>query len=249
MSIVAEMRNGAAALRSRAEEIAPIWLLLLAPSLLFGFVAIADDVVEGDTTAFDRSVLLIFRRQGDLATPVGPAWLQEMARDVTGLGSVATLGFILFAVVGYLLLDHKRREALFMLLAVGGGQVLSSVLKVAFERPRPELVPHAVRVFTASFPSGHAMLSAVTYLTVGALLTRTLPDLRLRVYVVSLAVVLTISVGVSRVYLGVHWPTDVLAGWCVGAAWALSCWVLALWGQQRGIAIHPLKDDTDHRFG
>ncbi|MCP8937377.1 phosphatase PAP2 family protein [Alsobacter sp. SYSU M60028] len=242
MSIMAEVRSSAAALRGRLEEIAPLWLLLVGPVLLLAFMKLAVDVEEGDTKAFDRYVLLLFRRPGDPSTPIGPAWLQEMARDVTSLGSVAMLGFVFFAVLGYLVLARRRAAALLMMVAVGGGQVLSSVLKVSFERARPEIVPHAARVFTASFPSGHAMLSAVTYLTIGALLTRLLKNRRERIYVLSLAVLLTVLVGTSRVYLGVHWPTDVLAGWFVGASWALICWTMALWLQSRGKIENPARD-------
>jgi undecaprenyl-diphosphatase len=112
--------------------------------------------------------------------------------------------------------------------------LLSTLLKLGFERPRPDLVPHAVVVYTASFPSGHAMLSAVTWLTLGALLMRVEPRRRVKAYVLALAVLTTLLVGASRIYLGVHWPTDVLAGWCIGAAWALMCWLAALWLQRRG---------------
>ena len=112
--------------------------------------------------------------------------------------------------------------------------MLVDVLKQIFERGRPDLVPHAVQVFSASFPSGHATLSAVTYLTLGALVARLAPHRLAKAYVLGVAIVLTLLVGTSRVYLGVHWPTDVLAGWCVGAAWAIACWLVAVWLQRRG---------------
>jgi undecaprenyl-diphosphatase len=112
--------------------------------------------------------------------------------------------------------------------------LLSTALKLGFARPRPDLVPHGVRVYTASFPSGHAMLSAVTYLTLGALLARVQPQRRVKAFLLGLAIALTVLIGMSRVYLGVHWPSDVLAGWCGGAAWASLCWFVALQLQRRG---------------
>jgi undecaprenyl-diphosphatase len=243
MTIAAEVRRIVKTLRLKAEDVAPVWLLLLVPSLLFAFAKIAAEVEEGDTTAFDRHILLLFRHPDDLSVPIGPPWLHEAARDVTSFGSVVALAFILLASVGYLLLVRKRAAALFVLVAVGGGQLLSTGLKVAFERPRPDVVPHAVEVFTASFPSGHAMLSAVTYLTLGTLLARLLPDRAVRIYVLCLAVFLTLAVGVSRIYLGVHYPTDVLAGWLVGSAWALLCWIVALWMQYRGGLERPAEHE------
>ena len=132
------------------------------------------------------------------------------------------------------MLARQRGAARLVAVSVGGGTALSSLLKLGFARPRPDLVPHAVEVYTASFPSGHAMLSAVTYLTLAALLARVQPRRRLRIYVLALAVLTSLLVGASRVYLGVHWPSDVAAGWCVGAAWALLCWLAALRLQRTG---------------
>ncbi|WP_188518648.1 phosphatase PAP2 family protein [Alsobacter metallidurans] len=174
MSLMAEARAVSIAVRARVEEIGPLWLLLLAPALVLGFGTLAEEVSEGDTTDFDRYVLLLFHVPHDPSRPIGPAWLQEAARDVTSFGSVSWLGFIFLAVVGFLWLSRKRDACLLMLAAVGGGQLISTLLKIWFERPRPDLIPNAPQVFTASFPSGHAMLSAVTYLTLGALLTHRL---------------------------------------------------------------------------
>jgi undecaprenyl-diphosphatase len=113
-----------------------------------------------------------------------------------------------------------------MLIAVVGGIALNDLLKFAFARARPDFVTHALRVFTTSFPSGHATLSAITYLTIGALLARSQPAFTISLYFMSLAAFLTVLIGVSRIYLGVHYPTDVLGGWCIGAAWAIGCWVI-----------------------
>lgn len=212
-----------------------IWVLAsvgAAAALILVFGYIAEEVIEGDATKFDQTILLSLRNANDLSDPIGPPWLEEMARDVTALGSYAVLSIIFCAVVTYLFLVRQRATAFWVLAAVGGGVLISNALKLEYQRPRPDLVPHAVRVFTTSFPSGHATLSAVTYSTLGALLA-SLHTGRLRAYFLSLAVLLTVAVGISRIYLGVHFPTDVLAGWCIGAAWAAICWILFHWLQNR----------------
>lgn len=222
-----------------------LWLLgglFLAGLLVLAFGYIAEEVIERDATKFDESVLQALRTPGDNSDPIGPAWLEEAARDVTALGSYTVLSIIVVAAIAYLLMTQKRAAALWIGVAVGGGMLLSNVLKLGFARPRPEIVEPAARVFTYSFPSGHATLSAVTFLTLGALLASLHTSRRLRIFFVTLAVVLTILIGSSRVYLGVHHPTDVLAGWCVGAAWAALCFTALRWLQRRGRAEQPSDD-------
>jgi undecaprenyl-diphosphatase len=208
--------------------------LLIIAVLLLAFGVLAGEVIEGDTLPFDRKLLLALRVAGNPGVQIGPPWLPEMMRDISALGSTFVLGLILLAVTGYLLLVRKRAAAWLMLAAVLSGVVSNNLLKLSFARPRPDLVTPAVRVFTASFPSGHATMSAITYLTLGALLARTHSELAVRIFFMTLAGLLTVLVGVSRVYLGVHYPTDVLAGWCIGTAWAMGCWVLMTWLQNRG---------------
>lgn len=211
---------------------------LLLVALVFGggwaFLEVAEEVSEGEVQAIDRQAILALRVPEDPSDPLGPRWLEEAGRDMTALGGMGVLSLLTLAVAGFLWLGGKPHAALFVLVAVGGGIVLSTALKGFFDRPRPDLVPHGSYVYTTSFPSGHSMLSAVTYLTLGALLARVQARRRLKVYLLTLAVVVTLLVGVSRIYLGVHWPTDVLAGWSAGAAWALLCWVAALLLQRRG---------------
>src|SRR5262245_37342162 len=208
--------------------------LVLAAGALFLFAKLANEVGAGGTRAFDERVLLAFRKPGNIAEPVGPAWLREMVRDVTALGSTGVLAIMVLAVSGFLAMTRKGHAALAVLVAVISGVLIGQTTKWAFARPRPELVPHGMEVTTASFPSGHAMMSALVYLTLGALLARTQAGQAVKAYILTVAVVLTVLVGVSRIYLGVHWPSDVLAGWALGGVWALACWFVMLWLQQRG---------------
>ncbi|WP_442580540.1 phosphatase PAP2 family protein [Mesorhizobium sp. ASY16-5R] len=196
---------------------------------LYGFVEMAEVARDTQPHGLDTAILLAFRVPGDPAAPIGPPWMAEAVRDLTALGSGSVLVFVTAATIGYLLLTGRRAAALFVLVAVAGGQLLSSLLKLGIDRPRPELVPHLAEVYTLSFPSGHAMLSAVTYLTLGALAARVAPNRTAGIYLLFLALLATFLVGASRVYLGVHWPSDVLAGWCAGAAWAMACWLTAQW--------------------
>ncbi len=200
---------------------------------LWGFEELME--VARDTTphAFDTEILLAFRQAGHPDVPLGPLWLQGAMRDITSLGSSTVLVLIVAAVIVYLLLIRKAGTALFILVAVAGGQALSSLLKAGVDRPRPDLVSHLVTETSLSFPSGHAMVSAVTYLTLGSLAARFLPGRTTKIFVLCLAVLTTLLVGVSRIYLGVHWPSDVLAGWCAGFAWAMLCWLAARLLQRR----------------
>ncbi|HEY6632514.1 MAG TPA: phosphatase PAP2 family protein [Rhizobiaceae bacterium] len=194
---------------------------------LWGFIEMAEIARDTRVHALDTEILLAFREAGRPGDPVGPPWLEEAVRDVTGLGSMVVLVLVTAATIVYLLLIARWREALMVLVAVVGGQVLSSLLKLGIDRPRPELVPHLAEVLTLSFPSGHAMMSAVTYLTLGSMLAGIVPGRATKIYVLGVAVLITLLVGVSRIYLGVHWPSDVLAGWCAGFAWAILCWLVA----------------------
>jgi len=214
-------------MRMRQPELWLLGAVLLIAGLLLIFVSIAEEVFEGDTAAFDRNAILAFRSAGNIADPLGPPWVEEAARDITALGSIIVVVILSGALIGYLLLLRKRGPALLMLISVAGGTALNDVLKFFFDRPRPDLVLHAAQVFTSSFPSGHAAVSAVVYLTLGALLAKDAPSVAVKVYIMAVAIFLVLLIGVSRVFLGLHYPTDVLAGWSIGSAWALTCWVAA----------------------
>ena len=202
---------------------------------LWGFVELMEAAQAASPHAFDTQILLAFRLPGQPDSPIGPLWLQGAVRDITSLGSSSVLVLITTATILYMLLIRRPATALLMFVAVAGGQVLSTLLKHEVDRPRPELVSHLVNETSLSFPSGHAMLSAVTYLTLGSLAARFLPDRTTKIFVLGLAVLTTLLVGASRVYLGVHWPSDVLAGWCAGFAWAMLCWLVAHFLQRRKV--------------
>lgn len=208
--------------------------LVICASMVWAFFEIADAVVEHETHRFDSRVILALRTPGDLGDPIGPDWVEELARDVTALGGVGVLTFLVLASAGFLWLNRQRRLTVFLLLSVSTGISLSQMLKLGFDRPRPELVSHETAIYTASFPSGHSLMSAIVYLTLAVLVARTLERKVAKGYVILLATFVVIAVGVSRVYLGVHWPTDVLAGWTMGAAWALLCGIVARWFAGRG---------------
>lgn len=223
----------------RLNEIGPLVALLTVSTLGYGFFALAQEVGEGSTEALDRKILLSLRNPADLSDPIGPRWLEETMRDITGLGSVFTIVFLTGAVAAYLALSGKLRIGAFVVGAVGGGVVVSTILKLFYHRPRPDLVPHGMEVFTASFPSGHAMMSAIAYLTLATLLARIDRHRGVKALVLLLGVTMTVLVGISRIYLGVHWPSDVLAGWCIGAAWASLCWFVALQLQRQEVVEAP----------
>jgi undecaprenyl-diphosphatase len=225
-------------------EILPLILLVLVAAGIWLFFGLASEVSEGDTLSLDRTVLLSLRDPANLSDPVGPPWMEEAVRDLTSLGSIVVLSLLTLAISGFLVLDGKWRIALLVLIAVAGGLSGNHLLKHGFQRARPDLVPHRAVVSSSSFPSGHAMNSAATYLTLGALLARIQKRRRLRFYILCFAAFLTLLVGFTRVYLGVHWPTDVLAGWTAGGVWALLCWVVALRLQRSGAIEKPGVGDA-----
>lgn len=201
----------------------------------WAFLEIADAATEGEPGHVDTWALRSLREPGDLSDPIGPLWVEQAAHDVTALGGYAVLTILVASVVGYLLMTRHYPAALLVLLSTLGGLLLSHLLKSLYQRPRPDLVTHLTHVSTDSFPSGHAMLSAVVYLTLGALLARLVQGWWTRLYVVGVAVLVSFLVGLTRIYLGVHYPTDVAAGWAAGIAWAVLCWLLARYLQRRGV--------------
>ncbi|NJC40421.1 undecaprenyl-diphosphatase [Brevundimonas alba] len=236
------------ALRIARTEIVAVSALFIVALGVMTFVELADDMTEADGRAFDQAVLEAMR-PGAMADPWGPGWLEEAAMDLTALGGLSVLGLFALITLGFLILQRKRLSALLLVLGLAGGVTLSEGLKALFGRERPPEALQAVETMNASFPSGHSLLSAVFYLSIGVMLTRAFPKRRFKAYVMGVALLLTLIVGLTRVYLAAHWASDVLAGWSVGAAWAMALWLVAYAIQRRQQArpqaTHTLPVDED----
>jgi len=225
-------------------QVAPLLLLLVALLSAYLFLQLTDEVTEGETQSFDEWALRSLRRPDSPAVPIGPPWLREVGFDATALGSPFVLLLVVASATGFMLLQQQYALTLLTIVSTAGGSLATLVLKHLIGRERPTVVPHLQEVTTPSFPSGHAMLAAVVYLTVGSLLMGVVQGRLTKAYCLLCAMFIALLVGLSRVYLGVHYPTDVLAGWMAGVVWALACWFVAQYLQRRRINEHRLQSES-----
>lgn len=193
---------------------------------LWVFASIAEEVFEGESHWIDSAILLALRDPGT-NDPIGPAWFEFAVSDITALGGYAVLTLLVVLSAFYLILQRRAGTAAMMIGAIVSGTILVSLFKALFDRDRPDLVDHLTHATSSSFPSGHASAATLTYLTLGLLLASAQERRRARVFIVTSALLVAVLVGFSRVYLGVHWPSDVVAGWAFGAAWAVAWWFAA----------------------
>jgi undecaprenyl-diphosphatase len=236
--MVTAVRRVMAHWRARVDLVVLLAVLVVVAGL-WGFLALSEAVRAGSTQRFDEQILRALRDPADLSKLAGPRWVEEAdreeaSRDLTALGGVIVLALVTGAVVVYLAMDRKYKAVLLVLVATLGGLGLSTLLKDFVARPRPSVVQHLSHVQTLSYPSGHSMLSMVVYLTLGTLLARLVAKRALKVFFIAVALFLTFLVGFSRLCMGVHYPTDVLAGWSVGLVWAVLCWLATQYLQRRG---------------
>lgn len=212
---------------SFAREPVLIVMLLVTSGSVWAFCEMADEVMEGSSHEIDQRIVVSLRNPEDYSDPIGPKWFEEFMRDMTALGGVGMVTLVSVTALSFLWILGNRAQAILLVIAILGAMILSFSMKALFDRPRPDLVPHESYVYTHSFPSGHSMQAAAVYLTLGVVLAQLIAVRSLKIFLIVLALAVTVVVGVSRVYLGVHWPTDVLAGWTAGAAWACGCWLVA----------------------
>jgi undecaprenyl-diphosphatase len=217
----------------RSSELMMLLAAIVIISCTWGFIELTDEMLEGEMRRFDVWAVEVLRDPGNPAQPRGPAWLANAVRDITALGGEAVLTLVTVLVAGFLLIQRKYGMVCLVLAAALGGMWITSFLKWFFERERPG-IPHLVYAASMSYPSGHAMVSAAVYLSLAALLASVVARKTAKVYMISGAMLITILVGFSRVYLGVHYPTDVLAGWLAGLIWALLLWLVARYLQLHG---------------
>ncbi len=210
----------------KALETRALLIWLVGAGAVWAFVSIGGEVMEGEMDAFDRRILLALRNPANPSDPIGPRSFEESMRDMTALGGVTFLTLLTITATLVLVLHGRWRRALIFSGTVICADISSEILKRVYDRPRPDLVPHGSYVYSQSFPSGHSTMAAATYLTLATIVASLEPRRATKVLAYVLALAVMVLVGFSRVYLGVHWPTDVLAGWCLGTGWAMVAWVL-----------------------
>ena len=189
------------------------------------FVALAAQLGTPSVQRFDESVVRSLRNVKDLAQPSGPSWFKELTRDFTALGGYGILSTITILVTTFLHLERRPARAHFVVVTIVAGYSLSMTLKALIARPRPDIVPWLSHVHSSSFPSGHSMMSAVVYLSLGLMLSDLTSRRLVKTFVIAAPLTISSLVGLSRVYMGVHYPTDVVAGWWLGISWSLACWL------------------------
>lgn len=217
---------------SKTEIKVLLWVFIVVIGTLV-FIMIANEVSERETRLFDLMILKSFRNPANLHQTLGPEWLELAMRDITSLGGGTVIVIITISVIGYLILQKNYYAMWLILAATVGGAIIGLGLKELIGRERPPIIFHLVYVNSLSFPSGHSMMSAVVYLTQASLLSRIQKKRSIRIYIITIALLLTFLIGISRIYLGVHYPTDVLAGWSIGLAWAFLCWFIAWYIQEK----------------
>ncbi|WGM45406.1 hypothetical protein KOAAANKH_00268 [Brevundimonas sp. NIBR10] len=233
------------AYRLARTEFAVLGALLIIAFGIMTFIEVADDMTEADGQAFDQMVLSALRPfADDPGRPWGPWWLKEAAADLTSLGGISVLTLFAAIVIVFLISQRKRLSALLLVLGLIGGVALSEGLKAVFARARPPAIYQATETINASFPSGHALLSAVFYLSLGVMLTRAFPEKHFKAYVLGVAILIALLVGLTRIYLGAHWASDVFAGWSVGAAWAMALWLVSYAIERRQKTHHAALQDA-----
>ncbi len=199
--------------------------ILIGASLLFVLIAAA---VSTEVFAqLDNDVLIFLRNAENLAQPRGPAWLEHFTQELTALGGWPLLTMLSVTLTVFFVLRGQWDFAIILPAVALGEMVMVSQMKLAFARLRPDAVPHLVEATSNSFPSGHAASAAAIYLTLGLMLANISTSKSMRLYAFITPVTLAVMIGLSRIYLGVHYPSDVFAGWCVGAAWASLIWIAA----------------------
>ena len=159
--------------------------------------------------------------------PIGPEWLENALRDISALGSNIIVVLATVTAATLLVMRNRQGPAVLLLVTVAAAFMLNWALKGMFDRERPDFLSYSVSVESSSFPSSHAMLGAVLYLLIAAIVTREYASRQWGVLVMSIGIFIAFAIGFSRIYLGAHWPSDVLAGWALGAACALAAWQLA----------------------
>jgi len=223
------------------KEIKILLVLLTFFLSLFVFINVGMLVTNGTTKQFDESIIKYFRVEGNNSEPTGPYFLTESMRDITSLGGETIITIITIFVVGFLYFQKRYNTMWLLLVATIGGILISLGLKEFYGRARPDISYRLISVTPLSFPSGHSMMSAIVYLTQAAIIARIQKNKKIRIYILSAALFLVFIIGFSRVYLGVHYPTDVIGGWTVGLAWASFCWLVAWYLQKR----NKLKQQTN----
>ena len=186
------------------------------------FAICAALAMGGMSGQFDRAVVAGLRDAQDPAVTAGPVWLGPFAKDITALGGTPVLTVLCLLLAGFLVVRREWRRLVLLLGVVAGETIIVHALKDAFGRARPEHVPHLVEATSASFPSGHSASAAAIFLVLAAMLAPSLKDAASRYYVYAAAAIMALLVGASRIFLGVHYPTDVLAGWSFGFAWTMA---------------------------
>jgi len=185
-------------------------------------LAVASLLADGGSLGFDRSLMLALRTPGAPDDPLGPRWFEDVMRDMTALGGIGVVIGASLVFAGYLALERRLVDIAVLATSIVGAQLVSGVIKHLVQRPRPDLVSHEAAIYSASFPSGHTLMATVVYITFALLLAADFADRRVREYLLASAWLVAFAVGASRIYLGVHWPSDVLAGWSLGALWMLA---------------------------